>query len=94
MTGFDLIDAARGIRLWLAVQLRRLAYEITVTLFGRIAKGSALDDRQRELCWRISKKVSATRSTTCEAAEAPASMRGGRGKWSSPGRSSAATGGR
>jgi hypothetical protein len=49
MTGSDLIDAARGARLWLAVQLRRLAYEIAVALFDRIAKGSALGDRQRTL---------------------------------------------
>jgi hypothetical protein len=49
MTGFDLIDVVRSIRFWLAVQFRRLAYEIAVALFDRIAKGSALDDRQRGL---------------------------------------------
>jgi putative transposase len=49
MTGFDLIGAVRGARPWLAVQLRRLGFELAVALFDRIAKGSALDDRQRRL---------------------------------------------
>jgi hypothetical protein len=49
MTRFDPMDAARGARLWVAVQLRRLGYEIAVALFDRIAKGSALDDHQRTL---------------------------------------------
>jgi hypothetical protein len=58
MRGFDLIEAVRGVRLCLAVHSRRLAYEIAVALFDRIARCSALDDRQR----RISSTVTATGS--------------------------------